>query len=95
MAKHTVGPWRVGDAGCTVFGPKTDAPSPKTIACLRKAASASEETGANARLIASAPDLLDALQAMLAGAWAEGWGDDAPEEVLRARAAIARAEGRA
>jgi len=99
MAKHTEGPWRVGDAGCAVFGPKTDAPSPKTIACLSKVASAPEETRANARLIAAAPELLDALKAMLAGAqeaaWTEGWGDDVPEEVLAARKAVARAEGRA
>jgi hypothetical protein len=36
--KHTPTPWRVGDAGFTVFGPKTDQPSPVTIApCKSKA----------------------------------------------------------
>lgn len=30
--KHTKTPWRVGDAGMTVFGPPNGSPSPKTIA---------------------------------------------------------------
>lgn len=31
---HTATPWRVGDAGNTIFGPKTENPSPETIARL-------------------------------------------------------------
>jgi len=53
MSKHTAGPWRVGDAGHTVFGPPNGEPSPETIASVKKRA--------NARLIAAAPDLLNAL----------------------------------
>jgi hypothetical protein len=45
----------------------------------------------NARLIAAAPDLLEAL-IDLAGAGAEAWGEDRPC-VRIARAAIAKAEG--
>ncbi len=52
--KHTPGPWRIGDAGHTVFGPPNGNPSPQTIA--------SNCTRANARLIASAPALLAALE---------------------------------
>lgn len=29
---ETPRPWRIGDAGHTIFGPKTSAPSPKTVA---------------------------------------------------------------
>lgn len=38
--KHTPGPWRVGDAGATVFGPPNGNPSPETVATVRKAANA-------------------------------------------------------
>jgi len=61
FAGHTPGPWRVGDAKVTVFGPPNGNPSPETIASIRK--------GANAALIAAAPDLLrerDAARALVA-----------------------------
>lgn len=32
----TPGEWRIGDAGITVFGPKTERPAPETIANVRK-----------------------------------------------------------
>ena len=51
---HTPGEWRIGDQGHTVFGPKTDSPSPKTIA--------RNLSRADARLIAAAPKLLEALE---------------------------------
>ena len=54
--EHTPGPWRVGDAGHTVFGPKTDNPSPKIIA--------SRLARGDATLIAEAPNMLDALTAL-------------------------------
>lgn len=47
---HTPGPWRIGDAGHTVFGPPNGAPSPMTIAGkLRRE---------DAKLICAAPQLL-------------------------------------
>ena len=54
--KHTPGPWRVGDAGASVFGPKD---LPVTVAKLV------HPNSANARLIAAAPELLDALMQLL------------------------------
>lgn len=59
--KHTPGPWRVGDAGWTVFGPqRTDTNPPMTcpeiIATLH-----SGNRKANARLIAAAPTMFDAI----------------------------------
>lgn len=52
--QHTAGPWRVGDTGHTVFGPPNGNPSPETIALVR--------SRANARLIATAPEMLAELK---------------------------------
>ena len=54
---HTSGPWRIGDAGHTIFGPPTGEPAPQRIADL-----APVDRKANARLIAAAPDMLAALE---------------------------------
>lgn len=53
--KHTPGPWRIGDAQNTVFGPPNGNPSPQTIAHLGVI-----DHEANGRLIAAAPELLEA-----------------------------------
>ena len=50
----TPGPWRVGDAGYTVFGPPNGKPSPTVVALVRNKA--------DAPLLAAAPRLLAALQ---------------------------------
>ena len=65
--KHTPGPWRIGDNGITIFGPKTELPSPVTIAKLLPPTVRvdQEERKANALLIAAAPDLLVMLQRLL------------------------------
>ena len=76
---HSPGPWRVGDAGATVFGPPNGNPSPETVANVKRRA--------NAALIAAAPDLAAALRALLD--W-DGSGDPAaPYDA--ARAALAKA----
>lgn len=84
-SRHTPGPWRIGDAGFTVFGPPKPGALPETIAPVKNRA--------NARLIAAAPDLLDVLAEMLADAeiLAEPYRNEAICE--RARAVIARATG--
>ncbi len=57
---HTPGPWRIGNAGRTIFGPPTSLPSPVTIAEIAESNRLSpDRQQANARLIASAPELLD------------------------------------
>lgn len=91
MTNHTPGPWRVGDAGHTVFGPKTNAISPETIATMGK-----NNFRENARLIAAAPELLDILKAAVARVKIANYeGDPILSAWLPdAESAIAKAEGR-
>ncbi|WP_286869872.1 hypothetical protein [Pantoea sp. UBA5035] len=51
------------------------------------------EYKANSHLIAAAPELLEALQAMLNKAYKQNWNDQYPDEIETAQAAIARALG--
>ena len=80
--QHTPGPWSVavGD-GCFVVETND--------AFIRFVIHGSNQEGdeANARLIAAAPDLLEALNKLLPGAEAMGWDTE------KARAAIAKAAG--
>lgn len=102
-SKHTPGPWRVGDAGMTVFGPKQpDGSLPKRIAEVGnpRAILTSDNTKANARLIAAAPELLEALRECITDDNANGMQPGLGPQVRRlkaineiARAAIAKAEG--
>lgn len=78
--QHTPGPWRIGDAGHTVFGPPNGNPSPKTIA--------RDTIKSDARLIAAAPELLKALVDVLAAD-----GDLNAMDFKMYRAAIAKAQG--
>ncbi len=84
--EHTPGPWRIGDAGNTVFGPKTDRPSPQTIATLSVI-----DHEANGRLIAAAPEMLAALKEI------ERINNNGERDAMDIekiyRAAILRAEG--
>lgn len=84
-AKHTPGPWiheGHGDITGTENGRKYD------VACVYLRIPAGRQD-ANARLIAAAPDLLEALRMMLTEAVFDGTtGTDA------ARAAIAKATGK-
>ena len=67
MSKHTPGPWRIGDAGKTVFGPKTEEPTPVMIVSSPVVTPrvGMLERRANIRLIAAAPELLVAAQAAI------------------------------
>ena len=82
---HTPGPWRVGDAGCSVFGPKkSDGSLPAVIA--------TKVRPGNATLIAAAPDLLAALEAIERGL-TNGQKERGETFQSIARAAIAKAKG--
>jgi len=73
---YTPGPWRIGNAGVTLFGPKSEEPAPITIAnrlapsprCSR------EERIANLRLMSKSPELLEALIEAHAGAHDDNGG---------------------
>ena len=93
-AKHTPGPWRFYTEpqpnGCPIVG------NGRGLMLAMLAHSVNypdqrDEANANARLIAAAPELLEAL-IELADCGAEAWGEDRPC-VRIARAAIAKATG--
>ena len=69
LAKHTLGPWRIGDAGKTVFGPFTASPCPVMVAKMPEASPrcGAGEREANVRLIAAAPEMAEALAKIAAG----------------------------
>lgn len=87
---YTPGPWNYGED--QRGRKKVFAPDHREVV---RAMSARPERVANARLIAAAPELLEALKELLP----EGWGDDDTMDhmpgVKRARYAIAKAESRA
>lgn len=62
-ARHTPGPWRVGDAGSTVFG--APGSRPLMVASITHRIVPDATQRANARLIAAAPEMLDALRLVL------------------------------
>ena len=82
---HTIGPWRVGDAGTTIFGPPNGSPAPQTIATMRQG----KNWMSNAKLIAAAPDLLEALESL--EIWASMMGGWEAPCWNQARLAIAKA----
>lgn len=68
---HTPGPWRIGDAGTTVFGPKDpEHPAPVTVMTSPPVSPrvGFDERKANIRLIAAAPEMLEALEELLKAA---------------------------
>ena len=95
MSKHTPGPWQyVLQGGTTLFITEADG---STIICVRvtENTTAHSRLAANARLIAAAPDLLEALRRfadtdLTNPIVRDTFGFD----VLHARAAIAKAEGK-
>ena len=90
MNKHTPGPWTVTRVSkSTILKDLYVSASPERVArvVLPATANSIDEYEANARLIAAAPDLLEALKGFMDGAEAMGWNTD------KARAAIAKATG--
>ena len=89
MAKHTPGPWTQLD-GMWVVGH-----GGRTVCTMAEAKTNNDEMEPNARLIAAAPELLEALEAVTVAAKIEGL-DAKPgwENLLEStRAAIAKAKG--
>jgi hypothetical protein len=96
MSKHTPGPWATTEAVTT-----REVDGYETTACAVNRADVGQAIAlvyagfgdgpANARLIAAAPELLEALKDLFTVAQANGWAEDA--RYMRARRAIAKAEG--
>lgn len=101
--KHTPGPWVYPRLGTQVL----TGDSWSTICVLHsghgdkfqdhrfaewKDGRGAEEAGANARLIAAAPELLDALKGMLK-LWRDIGGDESNYFLSQTKAAISKAEG--
>ncbi len=90
MSEHTPGPWHYSFEGSTAaYIVERDGTTVARITVVENS-TAHSSLAANARLIASAPDLLDALNAMLTHM---GLDEDAYNKPTfdRARAAIKRA----
>lgn len=66
-ATHTPGPWRIGDAGRTVFGAKVPGAMPATVAYMPPVTPRVDagERKANRDIMAAAPELLAALNRAL------------------------------
>jgi len=98
-AKHTPGPWAVGNArkhSRWIDAPEWDRLA-KVITRMDGADKECDDGLANARLIAAAPELLDALQALRGACVDEGWLLKSKYWLVldKARAAIAKATGEA
>lgn len=97
MSKHTPGPWRAVESG-TANLPAYDIEAGKKTggwrlitylaASTRTSAEYEEQMRGNARLIAAAPELLEALEAMLRPTYTA-------EDVSRAVMAVRKAKGEA
>ena len=93
MSKHTPGPWASNEYTTSVSVPL------KAVDCERIGFSIvfvnghrGKEAAANARLIAAAPELLEALKEIVDAADGAGWEQLDPS-FKKARAAIAKATG--
>ncbi len=90
-AKHTPGPWATDSKGIEVF--RDTELGPDTVAQVVGHLMRDEGVNvANARLIAAAPELLEALQEVLYEHG--GFATSYPAAVKKARAVIAKATGR-
>lgn len=85
MSKHTPGPWTI--SYCQIMGKPSGIEEPIGIADVKN-----RDMDANARLIAAAPDLLEAAKAIMNS----NRGEHLPaEKVGKMMEAIAKAEGEA
>ena len=91
---HTPGPWTSGrpipadDTVSRIVRAGAD-----HIAVVMDLEGAAQEAADNARLIAAAPDLLDALRRVMRHIPADAGGASIGDDMYRARLAIARATG--
>lgn len=84
----TPGPWQANN----LIVSSASGEYPEPIALMALNGGRGDEALSNARLIAAAPTLLDALKEMRAAAW--GGEEVRADAIIKAEAAIAKAEGR-
>jgi len=100
MTSHTPGPWRIGDAGNTIFGPPNGNPSPERVATIHGGTSDQAAVDrlnimkANARLIAAAPELLEALKRVRHAFYIDGSSKALRLAFDGTKELVAEAEGR-
>ena len=94
MTKHTPGPWKTSAMAPGIVYREADGKRDELVCTAYRRND--DEHNANARLIASAPDLLVTLRELLADCTDTDGGLLRPTHYVvdRARAAIAKAEGR-
>ena len=99
-AAHTPGPWNCNRSSASGYDIVCSENSPTDVCVISRRDKTTGEIDANARLIAAAPELLEALREFVSlMPSAEGLGGHAPIGAFQivadlARAAIAKAEGR-
>jgi len=93
MSKHTPGPWGISDKAAFEIR-RCDENGIARLDLIADVACLNTRTpwANNARLIAAAPDLLDALRRVMRHIPADAGGCSLADDLHRARAAIARAE---
>ncbi len=91
MRKFTPGPWIVGATDPNTAGIEIVSEGRPYI-CLVLPGAVDDRTEANARLIAAAPELLEALTEIVAAADGDGW-KQLDATFAAARAAITKATG--
>lgn len=93
MSRHTKGPWaRIIADGYTVRHPQIYSDTGPVANATWLGDGRLDELNANARLIAAAPDLLEALQEVIAAADGKGWEQLSPS-LENQRRAVAKAGG--
>ena len=98
MSDHTPGPWhlRVNPVHEGQFDIRCETYGYAPLAVVRgDKRSTMKKSFENARLIAAAPDLLEALQTLLGDALQLRYDELPPESVAKAKAVIAKATGQA
>lgn len=85
MSGHTPGPWTHAHDGHGAFSIETDNCDGLQICYVRNRD--------NARLIAAAPELLEALDKLASGYLGANWDTGLQDRIRNARAAIAKATG--
>lgn len=95
--EHTPGPWAADGRGGTISAARpacSDVVTDRVVVCEAWSGDSIAEAAANRRLVAAAPELLDALWAMATSFHDVEWMDPHKQIAARmARAAIAKATG--